>query len=63
MAYIVKIGHGWVLEAKIGLTIAILAKNGSKMTIFDPLRAPSSKEQKLTLQNLLKKSLVLGPLS
>ena len=39
MAYFMTIGHGWVLEAKIGLTFAILAKNGSKMTIFTPLRA------------------------
>ena len=47
MAYLMKNGHGWALEAKIGITFAILAKNGSKMTIFDPFKSLSSKEQKI----------------
>ena len=61
MAYIMEIGHGWVLEAKIGLTFAILAKNSSKMTIFDPFKSSQLQgTKKLTLQNFLKKSLVLS---
>ena len=63
MAYIMKIGHWWVLEAKIGLTLTILAKNVSKMTIFDPFKSPQFQGTKFTLQILLKKSLVLMPLS
>ena len=31
-----KMGHRLVLEAKTGVKYAILAKNGPKMTIFDP---------------------------
>ena len=52
-----------VLIAKIGLKYAILAKNSPKITIFDLLKIPQLQGTKiLTLKNLLKKSLVLGPL-
>ena len=41
----------------------ILDKNGPKMTIFDPFKSPQVEGTKiLTLQNLLKKSLVFNPL-
>ena len=55
-----KMGHRWVLEAKTGVKYAILAKNGPKMTIFDPFKSPQlRKTNKFTLLKLLQMSLVL----
>ena len=63
MVQFMKLGHMLVLRAKIGLKWAILTKNNSKMAIFDPFKKPQLQGTKnLTLKNLLKKSLVLGPL-
>ena len=63
MVQFMKLGHMLVLIAKIGLKYAILAKNSPKMAIFDLLKSPQLQGTKiLSLEILLKKSLVLGPL-